>query len=115
MDAYAAASAVAEEVFSAIRTVVAFEGQKVESERYTKNLVHAMKNNIRRSLFSGFNNGINWFCIFASYALAFWYGVGLIIRERNLPDEEVVYTAGNVVSVLNILVETNIIINVESF
>lgn len=99
MDAYVAASAIAEEVFGAIRTVVAFEGQKVESGRYSKHLVHAMYNNIRRSLFYGLNNAMTWFCIFAAYALAFWYGTGLIINERNLPIEEQVYTPGNVIAV----------------
>lgn len=99
MDAYAAASAISSEVFGAIRTVIAFGGQKVESERYTKHLIHAMKSNIRRSLFSGLNSCITWFCLFASYALAFWYGVGLIIEERDLPTEEQVYTPGNVIAV----------------
>lgn len=106
MDAYAAASAIAEEVFSAIRTVVAFEGQKVERERYSKHLVHAMNNNVRRSLFVGLNSAVTWFCVFASYAFAFWYGVGLIIRERPLPIEEQVYTPGNVVAVYNHLSST---------
>lgn len=90
-------------MFGAIRTVVAFEGQKVESERYSKHLVHAMKNNIRRSLFFGLNSAITWFCLFASYALSFWYGVGLIIREKQWPADERVYTPGNVIAVCQVL------------
>lgn len=99
MDAYAAASSVAEEALSSIRTVIAFEGQTVESERYSKHLIHAMRNNIRRSLFSSINNAIIWFCMYGSYALAFWYGVELIIREEDLTEADRVYTPGNVVAV----------------
>lgn len=32
--------------------------------------------------------------IYASYSLAFWYGVNLVFDERNLPEEEVTYTPG---------------------
>ncbi|CAG9824229.1 unnamed protein product [Phaedon cochleariae] len=99
LEAYGFAGSVAQEVFSSIRTVVAFEGQEKESERYHKHLVHARNNNIKRGLFNSLSNGCLWFFVYACYALSFWYGVGLILEERYLPASERVYTAGNMVSV----------------
>lgn len=99
MEAYASASYVAEEVFSALRTVVAFAGEDKETERYEKHLIQARNNNIRRAFFNAISNGLLWFFVFSCYALSFWYGIGLIIEERDLPPEERVYTPANVVSV----------------
>lgn len=99
MSAYAKATAVAEEVFDAIRTVVGFGGQEKEGERYANNLIDARKINIRKAFFAGIGFGLLWFFIFASYALAFWYGVGLVIQHRDLPPEETVYTPGRMFTV----------------
>lgn len=99
LDAYGAAGAIAEEVLSSIRTVVAFGGQVKETDRYSDKLVFARDNNIRRTMLFGIGFGLLWFFIYASYALAFWYGVGLVLRDRNLPEEERIYDAGNMVTV----------------
>lgn len=99
MDAYGAAGAIAEEVLSAIRTVIAFGGQKKEIERYSEKLIFARKNNIKRSFLSGIGFGLLWFFIYASYAMAFWYGVQLILKDKYLPQEEQIYDAGNMVTV----------------
>lgn len=99
LDAYGTAGSIAEEVLSAIRTVMAFGGQEKELERYSKNLVFARDNNIRRSMFTGIGFGILWFFIYGSYALAFWYGVKLVLAEKYLPAEEQTYDAGNMVTV----------------
>ncbi|XP_063931284.1 ATP-dependent translocase ABCB1-like isoform X2 [Zophobas morio] len=99
LEAYGTAGAIAEEVLSSVRTVVAFDGQEKEFSRYEKHLETAKNNNIRKNLFSGISNGFMWFFVFASYALSFWYGVGLILNERSLPEEERIYTPGNMVSV----------------
>lgn len=97
VDAYGAAGAIAEEVLSAIRTVVAFGGQKKETERYNKELVFARNNNIKRSLLAAIGFGMLWFFIYASYSLAFWYGVKLILKEKYLPEQT--YTPSNMVTV----------------
>ncbi|CAG9824400.1 unnamed protein product [Phaedon cochleariae] len=97
LDAYGTAGAIAEEVLSSIRTVIAFGGQEKEIERYGSNLIFARKNNIKRSLFSALGFGILWFVIYSSYALAFWYGVKLILEQRGW--ESPVYTPGNMVTV----------------
>lgn len=99
MSAYAKAGSVAEEVFGAIRTVVGFGGQEKEGERYATNLVDARKINIKKGFFAGLGFGLLWFFIYATYALAFWYGVGLVIEHRSLPADEIVYTAGTMFTV----------------
>ena len=99
MDAYGAAGAIAEEVLSAIRTVVAFGGQGKELHRYNEQLVFAKDNNIKRSFLSGIGFGLLWFFIYGSYALAFWYGVGLVLDERHLEPQYITYDAGTMVTV----------------
>ncbi|KAJ6632996.1 ATP-dependent translocase ABCB1, partial [Pseudolycoriella hygida] len=94
MAAYAKAGAVAEEVFGAIRTVVGFGGEDKEVNRYSTNLVDARKTNIKKSFFAGLGFGLLWFFIYATYALSFWYGIGLIVDHKALPPNEQVYTAG---------------------
>lgn len=79
LQAYAKAGAVADEVLSSIRTVAAFGGEKKEVERYDKNLVSAQKWGIRKGLIMGFFTGYMWLIIFLCYALAFWYGSGLVV------------------------------------
>ena len=79
---YSRAGAIAEEVLSSVRTVVAFGGEKKEVERYESNLIFARKANIFRGLLTGVGGGLMWLIIYASYALAFWYGVKLIMDDR---------------------------------
>ncbi|KAG7250786.1 hypothetical protein CRUP_011138 [Coryphaenoides rupestris] len=79
LQAYAKAGAVADEVLSSIRTVAAFGGEMKEVERYDRNLVSAQRWGIRKGLIMGFFTGYMWFIIFLCYALAFWYGSGLVL------------------------------------
>ncbi|XP_044280567.1 ATP-dependent translocase ABCB1 [Varanus komodoensis] len=79
--AYAKAGSVAEEVLGAIRTVIAFGGQKKEIERYHKNLEDAKNIGIKKAITANVSMGIAFLLIYASYALAFWYGTTLIIDE----------------------------------
>nr|CAH7755523.1 unnamed protein product [Callosobruchus chinensis] len=99
MESYATAGAIAEEVLSSIRTVVAFDGQEKEIQRYNEQLVKAKTNNIKRLMFNSLSNGLLWFFVYACYALSFWYGVGLILHDKYLPPSEQVYTAGNMTAV----------------
>ncbi|XP_035829100.1 ATP-dependent translocase ABCB1 isoform X2 [Aplysia californica] len=80
LEAYAKAGAVAEEVFGAIRTVVAFGGQEKESERYAGNLSEAEAFGVKKGFTNGASMGIIWFVIMGCYALGFWYG-GKLVRE----------------------------------
>ncbi|XP_059828206.1 ATP-binding cassette, sub-family B (MDR/TAP), member 4 [Hypanus sabinus] len=90
-DAYAKAGAVAEETFSAIRTVVAFGGQNKEVTRYLQNLTEGQKLGIRKSISSNIAIGLTFLIIYGTYALAFWYGSTLVLEET--------YTVGKVLTV----------------
>uniref|UniRef100_A0A8D0EJ10 Phosphatidylcholine translocator ABCB4 n=1 Tax=Strix occidentalis caurina TaxID=311401 RepID=A0A8D0EJ10_STROC len=91
LTAYARAGAVAEEVLAAIRTVVAFGGQRKEIERYQKKLEDAKRVGIKKAISANISMGIAFFLIYASYALAFWYGTTLILSDD--------YTIGKVFTV----------------
>ncbi|KAK1131154.1 hypothetical protein K0M31_017447 [Melipona bicolor] len=90
LNAYGKAGTVAEEVLGAIRTVIAFNGEQKEVDRYADKLIPAEKTGIRRGMWSGVGGGVMWFIIYISYAVAFWYGVQLILEDR--PKEEKEYT-----------------------
>ncbi|KAH8400874.1 hypothetical protein KR009_001610 [Drosophila setifemur] len=95
---YAGAAVVAEGALSGIRTVKAFEGEAKEAEAYKERVVGAKLLNIKRNMFSGIGFGLLWFFIYGSYALAFWYGVGLVIKGYN--DEYYAsYDAGTMITV----------------
>nr|XP_039263789.1 ATP-dependent translocase ABCB1-like isoform X2 [Styela clava] len=78
LQAYAQAGAVAEEVISSIRTVVAFGGEEKECERYDENLIPAKETGIRKGTISGSGIGVVMFILFSTYGLAFWYCSTLI-------------------------------------
>ncbi|KAK2584731.1 hypothetical protein KPH14_007064 [Odynerus spinipes] len=86
--AYGQAGSVAEEVLGAIRTVVAFNGEQKEVDRYAEKLMPAERTGIKRGMWSGVGGGVMWFIIYLSYALAFWYGVQLILEDRPKEDKE---------------------------
>ncbi|XP_058153055.1 ATP-dependent translocase ABCB1 isoform X2 [Dasypus novemcinctus] len=89
--AYAKAGAVAEEVLAAIRTVIAFGGQKKELERYNKNLEEAKRIGIKKAITANISIGAAFLLIYASYALAFWYGTSLVLSRE--------YSIGQVLTV----------------
>uniref|UniRef100_A0A8C9QQL5 ATP binding cassette subfamily B member 1 n=1 Tax=Spermophilus dauricus TaxID=99837 RepID=A0A8C9QQL5_SPEDA len=89
--AYAKAGAVAEEVLAAIRTVIAFGGQNKELERYNKNLEEAKRIGIKKAITANISMGAAFLLIYASYALAFWYGTSLVLTKE--------YTIGKVLTV----------------
>ncbi|KAM4702863.1 ATP-dependent translocase ABCB1-like [Rhinophrynus dorsalis] len=91
--AYAKAGAVAEEVLTAIRTVVAFNGQQKALNKYDVNLQDAKRVGIRKSITTNVSMGFSQFVIFGAYALAFWYGTKLTTDERDT------YTIGKVLIV----------------
>ncbi|XP_009999856.1 PREDICTED: multidrug resistance protein 1-like [Chaetura pelagica] len=89
--AYAKAGAVAEEVLAAVRTVIAFGGQEKEIKRYHKNLEDAKQIGIKKSITANISMGAAFLLIYASYALAFWYGTTLVLTDD--------YTIGKVLTV----------------
>ncbi|KAM6315134.1 ATP-dependent translocase ABCB1-like [Aegotheles albertisi] len=89
--AYAKAGAVAEEVLAAVRTVIAFGGEEKEIKRYHENLEHAKRMGIKKSITANISMGAAFLLIYASYALAFWYGTTLVLTDE--------YTIGKVLTV----------------
>ena len=76
------AGSIAEEVLSGIRTVVAFGGQEKEVDRYVGNLAGARRSGILRGCLTGASGGLSFGIMFAVYGLGFWYGVKLIMDDR---------------------------------
>ncbi|KAG8552277.1 hypothetical protein GDO81_004465 [Engystomops pustulosus] len=93
LSAYAKAGAVAEEIMTAIRTVVAFNGQDKALKQYNTNLKDAKKVGIKKSITTNVSMGVSQFLIFGAYALGFWYGTKLT------DDEPETYTIGKVLIV----------------
>lgn len=91
LDDYAAAASIAEEVLSGIRTVFAFSGEKIEAERYSKQLSPAKPASRRRGLLYGVENAALRFFLFTTAALIFWFGARWVLDDRGNVDKE--YTA----------------------
>jgi hypothetical protein len=72
LKSYAKAGAIAEEVFTAIRTVFAFNGGPKEYKRYESQLDEAKIFGIKKSVANGFMMGFLWLVINCAYALGFW-------------------------------------------
>ncbi|XP_075413697.1 ATP-binding cassette sub-family B member 5 [Tenrec ecaudatus] len=91
--AYSKAGAVAEEVLSSIRTVIAFGGQEKEIQRYTQNLNDAKDIGVKKAIVSKLSLGAVYFFINGTYGLAFWYGTSLILSG------DPAYTIGTVLAI----------------
>lgn len=97
------ANSAAEEVLSGIRTVKAFCGERIESDRYDKLLRPAQLAGHRRGLYSGVAEAIMRFMFYGSNALAYWYGVRLVLNDRDLDVKE--YTPATLM-IVSVLIET---------
>ena len=82
MEAYGQAGVIAEEVLSAVRTVVAFGGEKKEVERYEEKLEGARRKGVQRGMLTGLGGGLSFGTMFAMYGLGFWYGIKCIMDDR---------------------------------
>ncbi|NXX41749.1 MDR1 protein, partial [Tricholaema leucomelas] len=83
LSAYAKAGAVAEEILTSIRTVVAFNGQQKALAKYDANLEMARRVGMKKSITTNTSLGVSQFLIFGSYALAFWYGTKLTAEDED--------------------------------
>lgn len=72
MKTYAKAGAIAEEVFTAIRTVFAFNGAQRDHKRYDEKLEDARVFGIKKGIINGFLMGFVMFVINGAYALGIW-------------------------------------------
>ena len=83
---YGTAGAIAEEVLAAIRTVVAFGGQKKEQEKYNTEVAKARKNAFIRGSLTATSMGLVFGIIYGMYALGLWYGVKLLLDDKESPE-----------------------------
>ncbi|KAH8379789.1 hypothetical protein KR009_007286, partial [Drosophila setifemur] len=115
---YVRASSVVEEVIGAIRTVVAFGGEKTESVRYDTLLKPALKAGKWKGVFSGLSDTVMKAMLFITGAGSFWYGANLILYDRNpeIPIDERQYTPAVVMIVISgIIVSANQIARTSPF
>lgn len=61
----------------------AFNGESKESSRYESLLLPGRKAGIFKGLSTGVGEGIVRFLFYASNALAYWYGVSLVLDDRD--------------------------------
>ncbi|KAL3831647.1 hypothetical protein ACJMK2_023375, partial [Sinanodonta woodiana] len=95
---YATAGTVAEEVFSSIRTVTAFNGQEKECKRYEERLSQAHNYSARKGVALGLGSGAVWFFIFCGLGISFWYGTELFL------DGESDMVPGNVTTIFLLII-----------
>lgn len=88
LDSYSVATNIAEEALGGIRTVYAFGGEQSEIERYNKGLIKAKYAVKLKGLLTGIGYGFMHFLFFACSALTFWYGVQLVLEDRDKIDKE---------------------------
>ncbi|XP_034691211.1 LOW QUALITY PROTEIN: ABC transporter B family member 11-like [Vitis riparia] len=91
-NAYAKAATVVEQTIGSIRTVASFTGEKQAVTKYNQFLVNAYKSGVFEGLAAGLGLGTVMFIIFASYALAVWFGAKMILEKG--------YTGGTVLNVI---------------
>lgn len=65
--------------------------------RYDSCLIPARKKGIKRGILTSIGAALIWFCIYAGYALAFWYGVKLIVEGKDQENPE--YKPGTLIIV----------------
>uniref|UniRef100_A0A914VZ75 Uncharacterized protein n=1 Tax=Plectus sambesii TaxID=2011161 RepID=A0A914VZ75_9BILA len=75
---YAKAGGIAEEVLSCMRTVVSFNGQRRECDRYKTALDAGKKDGIVKSFYVGLGLFFTFVILFGSYGLAFWFGTNMV-------------------------------------
>ncbi|CAG8619895.1 11160_t:CDS:10, partial [Diversispora eburnea] len=89
-EVYAEAGNVAEQVFSGIRTVIAFGGQQREIARYSQKLKGAYTIGKKKALTTGLSFGFINFVFFGILALGYWYG-GTLVYDGKMTSGEVYY------------------------
>ena len=82
METYGKAGAIAEEVLSSIRTVIAFGGEDKEVKKYSTEVATARKSGITRGVLTGTTMGLMFGIIYGVYGLGLWYGVKIIKDEE---------------------------------
>ena len=96
---YAKASAVVEECLFAMRTVVAFGGERKELERFGAALVQARRGGVKNGFKIGAGMGYTMCVIFLGYALAFYYGMILRYNDEINPSTGELWQPGTIMAI----------------
>ncbi|CAD6198758.1 unnamed protein product [Caenorhabditis auriculariae] len=75
---YAEAGNIAEEAITSIRTVVAFNGQPYELDRYSQALAICSRIGVKKGVLLGVGIGMTFLIGFSSYCFTFWLGTNFI-------------------------------------
>ncbi|PIG81002.1 lipid A export ATP-binding/permease protein msbA [Aspergillus arachidicola] len=95
-------AAVAAEVFSAIRTVLALGAEVPLSHKYSSWVKEARKRAARMCPVTGIHLALLFFAMYSSYALAFWFGLKLY-REGHIANVNTVIGVFSVLLVVTVL------------
>lgn len=77
-ETYSQAGHLAEQVFSGIKTVFAYNGCEYELNLYKNLLKRSRKNGVVMGLIFGLVNGLDYLIVFCADALGFWFATKLI-------------------------------------
>ncbi|CAI7603823.1 unnamed protein product [Penicillium manginii] len=84
-------STIAAEVFGSIRTVISLGAEAPLAKKYCQWVEESRKRGTKLSVIMGFQFGLLFFAMYASYSLAFWLGLKLF-REGHIPNIDTVIT-----------------------
>ncbi|KAI9355029.1 P-loop containing nucleoside triphosphate hydrolase protein [Zopfochytrium polystomum] len=77
---YSLAGNIAEETFSAVRTVTAFNAQKKQSHKYAERIADARVAGVKKALVTGTGLSFLFLFIYLTYSLAFYFG-SILLNE----------------------------------
>ncbi|KAF9976293.1 Multidrug resistance protein 1, partial [Modicella reniformis] len=101
-DSYAQAGGLAEQAIGSIRTVVAFDGQKRELNKFNEILADAYKSGVKKAFATGLGMGSFMLIMFLSYALAFWYGARQVKEGHMQPGDVLTVLFGTVIGAFSL-------------
>lgn len=84
-------ASIAAEVFHSIRTVFSLGAEAQLSEKYTSWIEEARSRGLKLSMVTGIHLGLLMFAMYASFSLAFWFGLKLF-WEGHIEDVSTVIT-----------------------
>lgn len=82
LDIYAQAGGLVEEALGSIRIVCAFGAHKKLVRKYDEHLDAAKAFGVKKGPVLGFQYSSEFFIMYCAYALAFWYGIKLLLRGQ---------------------------------
>ena len=80
LDIYAKAGGLVEEALGSVRIVTAFNANEKLLKKYEVYLELAKKYGVKKGPILGTQYSSEFFMMFCAYALAFWYGIKLLLR-----------------------------------